>query len=124
MALQYLSRQGASKAMSPLREALECAEYALSHPESDQAFALAAVRDALATPASETEKLPTKIGKLIEQLQKYALFNESQRAYNLLEWKAVAFEQRRIIAELEAALKQRRIIAELEAALKADRQGR
>lgn len=30
----------------PLVEALKCAEYALTHPESDQAFALAAVRDA------------------------------------------------------------------------------
>ena len=30
-----------------LQEALECAEYALSHRASDQRFALAAVRDAL-----------------------------------------------------------------------------
>ena len=33
-----------------LREALECAEYALAHPESNQKFALDAVRAALAQP--------------------------------------------------------------------------
>lgn len=33
--------------MGTVREALECAEYALSHPQSDQAFALDAVRDVL-----------------------------------------------------------------------------
>jgi Zn ribbon nucleic-acid-binding protein len=32
---------------APLREALQCAEYALSHPESNQQFALTAVRSAI-----------------------------------------------------------------------------
>ncbi len=36
-----------AEATKPYVEALQCAEYAISHPESDQAFALNAVRDAI-----------------------------------------------------------------------------
>jgi len=39
---------------------------------------------------------------LAEDLRQKALFNESQRTYNALEWKAVAFEQKRIADELDA----------------------
>jgi hypothetical protein len=45
-----LAAEGGGKPMDKMREALECAEYALSHPQSDQQFALNAVREALASP--------------------------------------------------------------------------
>ena len=38
------------------REALECAEYALTHPESDQQFALNAVRTALSGDGPDVEE--------------------------------------------------------------------
>jgi arsenate reductase-like glutaredoxin family protein len=41
---------------------------------------------------------------IVEDLRHKALFNESLRTYNALEWKAVSFEQKRIADELEAAL--------------------
>jgi hypothetical protein len=42
------------------------------------------------------------VKNLAEDLRQKALFNESQRTYNALEWKAVAFEQKRIADELDA----------------------
>jgi len=42
------------------------------------------------------------LSKLVEDLRQKAMFNESQRTYNALEWKAVAFEQKRIAGELAA----------------------
>ena len=36
-----------------LREALECAEYAIIHPASDQTFALRALQDALTATSQE-----------------------------------------------------------------------
>jgi hypothetical protein len=41
---------------------------------------------------------------LPEDLRQKAMFNESQRRYNTLEWQAVAFEQKRIADEVEACL--------------------
>lgn len=65
---------GTDEGSRPLwREALECAEYALSHPESDQQFALAAVRASLfrwGAAQPETGRPPTdEVASLRRQLQ-------------------------------------------------------
>jgi hypothetical protein len=47
---------------------------------------------------------------LVEDLRQKAIFNESQRTYNSLEWAAVAFEQKRIANELESWLAEREAV--------------
>ena len=50
------------------------------------------------------EALEQQVWDGIEDLEQKAMFNESQRTHNSLEWKAVAFEQKRIVEWLTALL--------------------
>lgn len=53
-----------------MREALECAEYALKYPNSDQAFALMAVQSALALAPAESVSQDTA---MLDWIEKYGI---------------------------------------------------
>jgi Rad3-related DNA helicase len=81
---------------------LERADANKANPGREDAFGDCAdeLNDALAKLQPVIEKLVD----MAEDLRQKAMFNESQRTYNVLDWKAVAFEQKRIADALDAAL--------------------
>ena len=75
-----------------LREALQCAEYALSHPKSNQVFALNAVRDAL---DAESQPAPSLSAEQVREAMRKAARQGFGCSY---------YDEDRLTAELNALL--------------------